>query len=186
MGASLSKNGNSDGIGCLTSKTSRRTSAPLQGDNALPDEAGVAQLVRVPACHAGGRGFEPRHSRHSRYLLFSQTLQSKTSSLAQSERFAAQTGNPLALSPRWLSCVQGRGDAVHSNFSSFGVCLAFASILRGGWKTNAGAAYFLMGCAKFLPSCKLAEIKDLSGVGAKQVQTWQEFDRMWVLRCTKS
>ena len=26
---------------------------------------GVAQLVRAPACHAGGREFEPRHSRHS-------------------------------------------------------------------------------------------------------------------------
>src|SRR3546814_17302998 len=31
----------------------------------MPPCAGVAQLVRAPACHARGRGFEPRHSRHS-------------------------------------------------------------------------------------------------------------------------
>ena len=36
----------------------------------LSDHGPVAQLVRAPACHAGGRRFEPDPGRSSKILLF--------------------------------------------------------------------------------------------------------------------
>ena len=39
-------------------------SSPIVTTNLITIVGGVAQLVRAPACHAGGREFDPRHSRH--------------------------------------------------------------------------------------------------------------------------
>ena len=40
--------------------------------------AGVAQLVRVPACHAGGRGFKSRRPRHFVFAAVAQLVEQWT------------------------------------------------------------------------------------------------------------
>ena len=58
--------------------------------------AGVAQLVRVPACHAGGRGFEPRHSRQVSKESGHDRKSGKSVSISVRQRLIRALPRPIA------------------------------------------------------------------------------------------